>query len=664
MPTITKLLVANRGEIASRVIRAARSMGISTVAIFSDTDEQLPYVVEADEAYRLAGSAPADTYLHIDRILAVARRAGADAVHPGYGFLSENADFARACAARKIVFVGPTVEAIELMGSKIGAKRLMAAAGVPVLPGVAVTSEMDPGALESAVTTIGFPVLVKAAFGGGGRGMHIVRSPATLATAVATAEREARSAFGDGTVFIERLIDAPRHVEIQIFGDTQGDVVHLFERDCSIQRRHQKVIEEAPSPAVDEKLRYAMGEAAVAAGKAIGYVGAGTVEFVLDHDHEFFFLEVNTRLQVEHPVTEMVTGLDLVQLQLAVAQGAAIPDEVRHASMQGHAIEARLYAEDVGAGFLPVSGRIERLQIATAPAVRVDSGYRDGSFVSTFYDAMLAKVIAWAPTRTAAAERLADALATAQIHGVVTNRDLLVATLRHPEFRAGLTDTAFYERHDPAELARATDDPQRLEAHAIAAAVCDAMSARQSAPVPAGIPIGWRNVGPADQVVILEHEAHAVAVRLNGTDEHLTVSVDGSHMHARLWSIDPSGVDLEIDGTRRRYAINATEGLVYVDSAMGATQLRMRSRFPKTYAPVAVGSLLSPFPGTVVAIAAEVGATVVAGQALLALEAMKMEHVVRAPHGGTISEIHARIGDQVNTGTVLAVVEAIETDAP
>ena len=411
-PTIGKLLIANRGEIAARISRTARGLGIATVAVYSDPDADAPYVTLADEAVRLPGASPADTYLRGDLIIAAAGATGADAVHPGYGFLSENAAFARACADAGLIFVGPAPGTIAAMGSKVEAKALMAAAGVPVLPGASITCdpEPDPGNLAAAAAGVGFPLLVKAAFGGGGRGMRLVRDPAGLTEAVHSARGEAASAFGDGTVFLERFVTDPRHVEVQILGDAAGQVVHLFERECSIQRRYQKIVEECPSPAVGEDLRAALGAAAVAAGEAIGYTGAGTVEFVLDRDGSFFFLEVNTRLQVEHPVTEEVTGLDLVEMQLRIAEGEPLPPEVRGARISGHAIEVRLYAEDVPAGFVPATGVLHRFAIPAGPGVRVDTGFRDGSVVSPYYDAMLAKVIARGRTRAEAARRLARAL--------------------------------------------------------------------------------------------------------------------------------------------------------------------------------------------------------------------------------------------------------------
>ena len=396
---ITRLLIANRGEIAARIIRSAHALGLATVAVYSDPDAEAPYVTQADEAVRLPGAVPAHTYLRGEAIIAAAAAAGADAVHPGYGFLSENAAFARACAGAGLNFVGPAPETIEAMGDKVRAKAIMAKADVPVLPSATVTDTTD---LPAAGAAVGYPLLVKAAFGGGGRGMRLVTGPAELAEAVGSARREAASAFGDGTVFLERYVTDPRHVEVQILGDTHGDVVHLFERECSIQRRYQKIVEECPSPAVDDDLRDALTGAAVAAGWAIGYTGAGTVEFVLDRDGGFYFLEMNTRLQVEHPVTEEVTGLDLVELQLRIAEGEPLPPQVRAARISGHAIEVRLYAEDVPAGFVPATGTLHRFRIPAAAGIRVDTGFRDGSVVSPYYDAMLAKVIAHARTRAAA----------------------------------------------------------------------------------------------------------------------------------------------------------------------------------------------------------------------------------------------------------------------
>ncbi|MGO9343036.1 MAG: acetyl/propionyl/methylcrotonyl-CoA carboxylase subunit alpha, partial [Acidimicrobiales bacterium] len=522
---IRKLLVANRGEIALRVMRSAHQAGIFCVALWSDPDRSAPHVLAADESVRLAGSSPADTYLRGDLVVEAALRSGADAVHPGYGFLSENASFARACADAGLTFVGPPAEVIEQMGSKLTAKETMASAGVPLLPTVEIStgeistgeiSTGDGGDLVERVKAVGFPLLVKASAGGGGRGMRVVEEVGSLAGAVESAQREALAAFGDGTLFIEPYAKRPRHIEVQVVGDSHGNVVHLFERECSIQRRHQKIVEESPSPALDDQARAELCDTAVTAAKAIGYVNAGTVEFLRLEDGSFAFLEVNTRLQVEHPVTELVTGLDLVRLQLLVAEGGELPEQARFASMRGHAIEVRLYAEDPTNDWRPSVGRLHRFRItpgrsgsgsgsrsgsgsgsgsgSDGTVIRVDSGVEDGSVVSPWYDPMLAKMIAHSPTRAESARALASALSGAEIHGVTTNRDLLVRILRHPEFLSGDTDTGFLVRHDPAELGAPLASPEAERLHAIAAALAAQAERRASAKVLGGLPSGWRRI--------------------------------------------------------------------------------------------------------------------------------------------------------------------------
>ena len=653
MTRIEKLLIANRGEIATRIMRTAREMAIATVAVYSDPDEGAPFARLADEAVRLPGSVPVETYLRSDLILAAARATGADAIHPGYGFLSENGSFARACEEAGVVFVGPPPSAIDAMGSKIEAKRLMAQAGVPILPGFVVEEGTDVGRLRDQAEKVGFPVMVKAAFGGGGRGMRVVDRADQLVEAVAQAEREAASAFGNGTVFLERFVEAPRHVEVQVFGDRHGNVVHLFERECSIQRRHQKIIEEAPSPAVDAAQRELLGQTAVAAAKAIGYVGAGTVEFVLDQGGDFYFLEVNTRLQVEHPVTEMVTGLDLVRLQLEVAAGKPLGDQVTEATLHGHAIEARLYAEDVPGGFLPTSGQLRRFRIPSSGSVRVDAGYEDGSVVSTFYDAMLAKVIAWAPDRDGAIDRLADAVSRSTIEGVITNRALLVRTLRSDDFRSARTDTAFLERHDPALLGRPLYQADAPVLHAHAAAAHKIATGAGVGPVPTSVPSGWRNVGGGTAPLVFEIDGRRIAVpgRIQEFDGMAVVKVDGDH------------VSMLSDGVRRRYRVERSGSTWYIESSLGATALEEIARFPTPESLVAEGSLVAPMPGTVVSVSVAEGESVAAGQVLVTMEAMKMEHSLRAPGSGTISEVRVRPGDQVGSGTVLVVVDDEEISA-
>jgi acetyl/propionyl-CoA carboxylase alpha subunit len=654
--TITKLLVANRGEIAARIIRSAHALGIATVAVYSDPDAAAPYVTLADEAVRLPGAAPADTYLRGDLIVAAAAAAGADAVHPGYGFLSENAAFARACADAGLIFVGPAAETIAAMGDKVKAKAIMAAAGVPVLPSATIPAA-GTGDLAAAAAGVGFPLLVKAAFGGGGRGMRLVTDPGELSEAVSTARREAASAFGDGTVFLERFVTDPRHVEVQILGDTTGTVIHLFERECSIQRRYQKIVEECPSPAVGEDLRDALTAAAEAAGQAVGYTGAGTVEFVLDRDGSFWFLEMNTRLQVEHPVTEEVTGLDLVELQLRIAEGEPLPPQAREARIGGHAIEVRLYAEDVAAGFVPATGPLHRFSIPAAPGIRVDTGFRSGSVVSPHYDAMLAKVIAHGRTRADAARRLARALAQAEIHGVTTNRDLLTAILTEPEFLAGGTDTGYLTRHEPAALAAAAaPGAAAARVHALAAALARQAGNRAGAPVLGTLPSGWRNVSSAPQRVTFTAagEPYEVAYRIRG--EQVTAEINGDPVEALVLAASPDWVDLEIDGTRRVYRVHQAGDGMYVDASDGASALRETPRFgdPTKLAPA--GSLLAPMPGLVLRVLAEPGTAVTAGQPILVLEAMKMEQTVSAPAAGVLAELHAKAGDQVSTGQILAVL--------
>jgi len=666
--TISKLLIANRGEIASRIIRTARAMDITTVAVFSDPDAGLPFVLEADEAVRLPGSAPGETYLRARALIAAATATGADAVHPGYGFLSENAGFARACTAAGLTFVGPSPEAIEAMGSKTAAKELMAAAGVPVLPGAVFDdgAEPDPAELRKAAAEIGFPVLVKAAYGGGGRGMRIVPGPDEIAGAVASARREAASAFGNGTVFLERFVESPRHIEVQILGDQAGTVVHLFERECSIQRRYQKIIEEAPSPAVSEDLRAKLCRAAVAAGRAIGYVGAGTVEFVLDASGRFYFLEVNTRLQVEHPVTELITGLDLVRLQLEIAAGQPLPPQVTGAGFTGHAIEARLYAEDVLAGYLPVSGDLHTLEIDSSNGLRVDAGFASGTRVSTFYDSMLAKVIGYGPTRDDARRTLATALSRARLHGVVTNRDLLVGILREPEFAAGAIDTGYLARHPPEELC-----PPSLDAgpvHLLAAALAGQARRREEAPVLATLPSGWRNNPSAPQRVSYQLDGRAAEVSYRFGRDALRAEVDGAGvgdvvLHgtrpARPAHDGPARmlVDLEIGGVRRLIGVTQAGRTFYVDSVLGHSVLAEADRFPDPAAAAQAGSLLAPMPGTVVRVEAAVGDHVEAGAVILAIEAMKMEHAIYAPAPGIVTELPISVGAQVDSGSVLAVLE-------
>ena len=667
--TIRKLLVANRGEIASRVFRTCRAMDIGCVAVYSDADRGLPFVSEADAAVHLPGNTPAETYLRADLLIEAARRTGADAIHPGYGFLSENAGFARQCAAAGITFVGPTPAAIDAMGSKIAAKELMREAGVPVLPGAVFggDSEPDAGQLKAAAAEIGTPLLVKAAFGGGGRGMRIVGGVGDLVEAVASARREAASAFGNGTVFLERFVESPRHIEVQIVGDQAGTVVHLFERECSIQRRYQKIIEEAPSPAVDDSLRAQLCQAAVTAGQAIGYIGAGTVEFVLDAAGRSYFLEVNTRLQVEHPVTELITGIDLVKLQLDIAAGAPIPDEVSQARISGHAIEARLYAEDAAAGYLPTSGDVHTFEFPGTDftgtdftgtgGLRIDAGFASGTRVSTFYDSMLAKVIGFGATRDDARRRLAGSLSRARLHGVTTNRDLLVAVLREDEFAAGAIDTGYLERHPYDELVPARGEDARA-VHALAAALAGQAARRAQAPVLASLPSGFRNNPSAPQTAAYEQNGTPVEVTYRFDRDGLTATVAGKPVPgAAVLSATPARVDLVCAGIRRIVDVTRIGATAYVDSPLGHDALTEVERFPDPSAAAHAGSLRAPMPGTVVRIAVAAGDSVAAGSAIITIEAMKMEHTIRTPAAGVVTDLPVPLGAQVDSGTVLAVVE-------
>ena len=658
------MLVANRGEIARRVFATARAMGLRTVAVYSDADASAPFVADADVAVRLPGSTPAETYLRADLVVEAAVRAGADCLHPGYGFLSENAAFARAVADAGLVFVGPSPEAVEAMGSKLAAKELMSKAGVPTLPSVDATGLAGED-LRTAAAEVGYPLLVKASFGGGGRGMREVREPAALAEAVEGARREAASAFGDGTVFLERLVERPRHVEVQVFGDSAGSTVALFERECSIQRRHQKVVEEAPSPAVDAALRERLHAAAVSAAQAIDYVGAGTVEFLLDDAGEFWFLEMNTRLQVEHPVTEAVTGLDLVRLQLDVAAGRPLPAEALRPVLRGCAIEVRLYAEDPARDWLPQSGRLAEFDVpgdsafrpTAGPGIRVDSGVTSGSEVGVHYDPMLAKVIAWAPDRTSAALALAGALTRARLHGLTTNRDLLVRVLRHPAFLAGETDTGFLERHGLDVLTAPLLDVADRRLHAVAAALAGASLRRAAAPVLGGLPSGWRNNPTVPQTTLFD----GATVRYRLDRDRVTADVDGEAVELRLLhsgTVAPDRVRLQLEsgGLRRAVEVHVVGDRHEVDGPDGSTTFTELPRFPEPSASAEPGSLVAGMPGSVTRVAVAVGDPVSAGQLVLVLEAMKMEHPVVAPAAGVVQALHVQVGAQVETGAVLAVL--------
>lgn len=653
---ITRVLVANRGEIARRVFATCRRLGLGTVAVYTEPDAAAPHVTEADARVRLPKT---NDYLNAEAVIAAARAAGADAVHPGYGFLSENADFAAAVQEAGLTWVGPPVDAVRAMGSKIESKKLMAAAGVPVL------DELDP----DTVTQAQLPVLVKASAGGGGRGMRVVRELSALPAEVEAARREAQSAFGDPTVFCERYLPTGHHVEVQVLADVHGTVWAVGERECSIQRRHQKIIEEAPSPLVERipGMRAKLFDAARLAASAIGYAGAGTVEFLADDDGEFYFLEMNTRLQVEHPVTEETTGLDLVELQLTVADGGRLDAEPPAA--QGYSIEARLYAEDPARGWQPQAGLVHSIDVPSVRAqfgtlghrtgIRLDSGIVGGSTVSIHYDPMLAKVISYAPTRRQSALVLADALARTRLHGLRTNRELLVNVLRHPAFLDGATDTAFFDTHNLAELSAPLADATTIRLSAIAAALADAAHNRTIAAVFGSIPSGWRNLASGYQVKsYLDDGGEEHRIEYRFTRKGLELPGDES---VRLVSAMPDQVVLaDGHGVDRGFTVARYAQDVYVDSAIGPVHLVALSRFPEPGSAVEQGSLVAPMPGNVIRLGAEVGDTVSAGQPLIWLEAMKMEHTISAPTDGVLTQLNVHTGQQVDVGAVLARVEGHE----
>lgn len=656
---ITKVLVANRGEIARRVFRTCREMGIDTVAVYSDADADALFVTEADEAVPLGGTVPADSYLRGDLVLQAARCVGADAIHPGYGFLSENADFAAQCIGAGITFIGPGAKAIELMGSKLTAREMMEQSDVPVLPGRDLT-DVDDADVPGLADEVGWPILVKASFGGGGRGMRIVRDRDALLDAIAAARREAGAAFGNDTVFLEHYVDDPRHIEIQIFGDTHGTIVHLNERECSIQRRHQKILEESPSPAVSPQLRTTMGTAAVNAGKALDYVGAGTVEFLLAPDGRFFFLEVNTRLQVEHPVTELVTGLDLVRLQIDVASGLPLPPEVTTPTITGHAIEARIYAEDAANDFLPAAGHLDLFEISMDPGIRVDTGVQSGDVVSTNYDPMLAKVIAYGATRAEATARLARALQRSRIQGVTTNRGLLVGILRSQEFGAGAIDTHYLDRADIPSLIQAPDGAL-VRAAALAAALADQSRQRARARVLAGVTSGFRN--NLAQLQTREYQLGDSAIRvgyhLSGTPRF---EVDGEPVDAQVISMTPTMVVLVVDGVRRRFALSEGRSSRLVTWSSGSVEFTDVPRFPEARISLDPGSLVAPMPGTVSRIEVATGNHVAAGSVVIVIEAMKMEHSIVAETDSIVTDLPVAVGQAVDAGTVLIVLDDVHED--
>jgi 3-methylcrotonyl-CoA carboxylase alpha subunit len=661
-----KILVANRGEIACRVIRTAQRMGIRTVAVYSDADEGAMHVAMADEAYRIGPPAARESYLKSGAIVDAARRSGARAIHPGYGFLSENAPFAEACAAAGITFIGPPPQAIRAMGSKSAAKRIMEEAGVPLVPGYH-GEEQAPERLAREAERIGWPVLVKATAGGGGKGMRVVADAPSFADALAGARREALASFGDDRVLLERYLGRPRHVEVQVFADTQGNAVHLFERDCSIQRRHQKVLEEAPAPGLDPATREEMGRAAVAAARAIGYVGAGTVEFLLDEDGRFFFMEMNTRLQVEHPVTEMITGQDLVEWQIRVAAGEPLPLRQEALAITGHAIEARVYAEDPSRDFLPSIGVLAHLRPPRESAhVRVDTGVRQGDAVTIHYDPMIAKLVVWDTSRAAAVRRLRTALAEYQVVGVTTNLAFLGAVAAHPAYAAAELDTRFLDRHrddlvghegrasDTVLAVACLDEIRRRAAEAERAA-----RTSEDPYSPWNRTDGWRLNADYQHTLTFVDAGELVRVVAHYRGDAVLLDLPGGRVTARLGRSGPDELVADVGGARIRATV-VRSGVDRVVMIQGrGHRLALHDPDAAAERDVGAGSLVAPMPGKIVAVMVQPGSDVKKGAPLLVLEAMKMEHTVISPRDGRVSVVHFEAGSMVAEGTQLVALEPL-----
>lgn len=654
------LLIANRGEIAARVIRTARAMGLRTVAVYSEADHDAMHVALADEAVLLGPARARDSYLNVERLTEAARKIGAEAIHPGYGFLSENAEFAQACLDAGLVFVGPTAEMMTAMGSKSGSKALMEKAGVPLVPGYHGEAQ-DDATLSKAADKIGFPILVKASAGGGGRGMRIVRSAAELAPAIVSAKREAKAAFGDDRMLIEKYVDNPRHIEVQIIGDSHGNLLSLFERECTLQRRHQKVIEEAPSPTLNAAQRETVCAAARKAAGAVNYVGAGTIEFVSD-GKDVFFIEMNTRLQVEHPVTELITGIDLVEWQLRVAFGEALPLKQDEIKLNGHAIEARVYAENPTKNFMPSVGTISTWRLpAETGGLRIDAGYREGDAVSPYYDAMLAKMIAWAPTRDVAIDRLNRGLEDSDVRGVVTNIPFLSALITHPKVRANAIDTGFIER-ELSVLTSASPAPGELElCAAVAAIVNDERQATQAGANSPWQTFGWMPVG---------RRQRSFAFRVgHGPEQEIMLNygsgpstlVIGERELAFTVAPKDGGFDLTLDGVKSSVAAVIDGHELYLRTRNGRFDLHWVDPFGgESEEHVGEDKIAAPLPGTVVAVLAEEGAKLEKGAPILTLEVMKMEQTLRASYAGVLKSIKCKVGDIVQEGVELAVVEPSE----
>jgi 3-methylcrotonyl-CoA carboxylase alpha subunit len=665
-----KLLIANRGEIACRIIRTARRMGLRTVAVYSEADAGALHVEMADEAYPIGPAAARESYLRIDRIVEAARRSGAGAVHPGYGFLSENPRFAEACAEAGIVFVGPPPAAIRAMGSKSAAKELMEAAGVPLVPGYHGAAQ-DEARLLAEARRIGFPVLIKASSGGGGKGMRVVEREAEFSPALASAKREAAASFGDDRVLVEKYLTRPRHIEVQVMADKHGQVLHLFERDCSLQRRHQKVLEEAPAPGVTPERRREMGAAAVAAAKAVGYEGAGTIEFIAEGER-FYFMEMNTRLQVEHPVTEMVSSLDLVEWQLRVAAGERLPWTQESLSPNGHAIEARLYAEDPARDFLPATGRLLRLAAPRADGVyvRVDTGVREGDEVGIHYDPMIAKLIVWDETREAALRRLRGALGEYELAGLATNLAFLARVAAHPDFVAGGVDTGFIARHRDVLVPAAAPPPDEIVAVAALALLVEQDEAARATAAASDDPWspwhqrnGWRMNAETYQDLRFQDGTGERAVRVHYRGGSYELELGGAGVEARAERVGDGALVVVLGGVRSRVSVLHRGREVTVLKAGASWRLtHLDPLAPELEEDASAGRLTAPMPGRILDVLVAPGTRVARGQALMVLEAMKMEHTIAAPADGVVTRVPYAAGDLVEEGAMLLAFEE-ESDA-
>lgn len=656
-----KILIANRGEIACRVIRTAQRMGIATVAVYSDADAGALHVAMADEARRIGPPPARDSYLKIEAIIEAAKASGAEAVHPGYGFLSENAEFAQACGEAGLVFIGPPAEAIRAMGSKAAAKALMQAHGVPVVPGYH-GDDHEPARLAEEAERIGFPVMIKASAGGGGRGMRIVEKAGDFARALDGAKREAAGAFGDDRVLLERYLEKPRHIEVQVFGDSHGNIVHLYERDCSIQRRHQKVIEEAPAPGLDPKRRHAMGQSAVEAARAVGYVGAGTVEFIAEPD-AFYFMEMNTRLQVEHPVTEAVTGLDLVEWQLRVAAGETLPFKQEEIPQRGHAIELRLYAENPDRGFLPATGILHRLRFPEGEGVRIDTGVCEGDAVTPFYDPMIAKIIAYGENRETARLRLARALGETAVLGLPTNLGFLARVVTDMDFAAGALDTGFIERRRKTLLPEAGPVPNIALAAAALHRLLSQKEARAADADPWSRCDGWRlNTAPASHRLFFRGADQEWSIEATAVGAGWRLRIGERDYDALAERRENGRLALTLDGARCTAVVLDHDAQLAVFIAGEGWQFEEIDQLaPPQGADVGAGRLTAPMPGRVIELLVAPGAAVRKGQALMVIEAMKMEHTIAAPREGIVAGVNFAAGDLVEEGAELIALE--EPDA-